>query len=157
MNYIWISLFFIISFGICLGAEVPGQKVPTEWKTCSSDWDCGATEVGCYFWVIANKKYFKKVQENIGSQACLASCPPGPKPATACIDRVCVDKWRACSQNSDCTATEINCTLSKYANWEPGNKKFIKKIEMSEQKYRESLWKYSCPASFDPGPKPVPD
>lgn len=99
-----IVLCYILLNCICIADAVENDKktvntnqlkltaAPLAWRICSLDDDCISIKVGCWFWVIANKKYSKEVVENIGSRACLSSTNAGPQPVTACIDNVCVEK-----------------------------------------------------------------
>ncbi len=99
---ILIVFCFILLNSMCIANAVESDKktvnnkqltsaeVPLAWRICSQDDDCVSIKVGCWFWVIANKKYIKEVKENVGSQACRSSTNPGPQPGTACIDNICV-------------------------------------------------------------------
>jgi hypothetical protein len=168
MKRILIIIFFAVSSGICFGADVPGQKVPIEWKKCSVDSDCGAIAPGCeFFWIIANKKYFDNVLKDpaiVGSEMpCNKSGNPGPKPVSICFDHACVDKSMACEQGSDCIAYAPVTCIEEYAKkyvkhpvsyWKPVNKNFLQETENAENSKQKDLESRGLWCSASSGPKP---
>ncbi|MBI5025037.1 MAG: hypothetical protein HZC18_08605 [Candidatus Omnitrophica bacterium] len=88
------------------------QKIPTEWRSCSTDSDCIAGLVGCWYWEPVNKKYIEEFyNKKTLASVCRRSIDPGFQPVTACIEKECkltdkstqitMDDWRGAMQKSN--------------------------------------------------------
>ena len=63
------------------------QGIPAQWQACAVDSDCTAGVVDCVSWEAINKKYLKKLSENLRS--CSASIDPGFQPEAVCVKKFC--------------------------------------------------------------------
>jgi hypothetical protein len=67
-----------------------GPPVPGQWLACEKDADCTSVEMGCDHWQPVRRQYATSVKRR-DSAACTKSTPAGPKPASSCVQRQCVN------------------------------------------------------------------